>query len=197
MLQDIEALDAMVNDARIRSVRVAGKSHPSTPGEGLLQQISQLTADPRFTGKGCSSRIRHQRGPMLVQGGTSGQQPRRPLEACCTAAKTVLNGGLNMSYPRRLLGESYDGQNGFAIGRGEVHSESPARPPATVTLCCGAPREVVPLYYDRDGRPAAQCGLPDEAGDQHARWRQRRSDVKDYVLGAYIPAAGGTSRQLL
>ena len=50
--------------------------------------------------------------------------PRRPLEACGTSGqKTVLNGGLNMSILDGWWAEAYDGQNGFAIGGGETHTD--------------------------------------------------------------------------
>jgi len=58
--------------------------------------------------------------------------------------------------------------------------------------------EVVPLYYDRD-----RDGLPREwiacvkRGIRTLGWRFSADRmVMDYVLKAYIPAAGGTSSEM-
>lgn len=85
--------------------------------------------------------------------------------------------------------------NGFAIGRGETHSSvniHDARDAAA--LATTLRNEVVPLYYDRD-----RDGLPREWFARVKRairtlgWRFSADRmVMDYVLSAYIPAAGGT-----
>ena len=68
MLQDIDALAALVNDPR-RPVQFvfAGKSHPKDqPGKQLLQQIARLKHDPRFAGRleaaGFTARVVRQDG---------------------------------------------------------------------------------------------------------------------------------------
>ena len=201
MLQDIEALAELVNDPR-RPVQFifAGKSHPMDhPGKHLLQQISRLSRDPRFAGKilfleDYDINV----GRHLVQGvDVWANNPRRPLEACGTSGqKVVLNGGLNMSILDGWWAESYDGQNGFAIGGGETHSNVEVHDRRDGDALLRVLRdEVIPMYYDRD-----RDGLPRRWIARMKRairtlgWRFSADRmVMDYVHHAYIPAAGGTS----
>jgi glycogen phosphorylase len=178
----------------------AGKSHPDdVPGKTLLQQIAQLMHDPRFAGKilfledydiGV--------GRHLVQGvDVWANNPRRPLEACGTSGqKVVLNGGLNLSVLDGWWAEAYDGQNGFAIGGGETHSNPDLHDRHDGAALIRVLRdEVIPLYYDRD-----HDGLPRRWIRRIKRairtlgWRFSADRmVMDYVSRFYIPAAGGTS----
>ncbi len=205
LFQDVEALAAMVNDARMPVQFVfAGKSHPlDHPGKSLLQQISRLARDPRFAGKIVFLEDYDiSVGRTLVQGvDVWANNPRRPLEACGTSGqKTVLNGGLNMSILDGWWAESYDGQNGFAIGGGETHTNVAVHDARDGdALLRVLQDEVIPLYYDRD-----RDGLPRRWIARMKRaistlgWRFSADRmVKDYVLTSYIPAAGGTSRHMI
>ena len=142
MLQDIEALAALVNDPQMPVQFVfAGKAHPhDDPGKSVLQQIARLTRDPRFAGKivfveDYDINV----GRHLVQGVDVWlNNPRRPLEACGTSGqKVVLNGGLNLSVLDGWWAEAYDGLNGFAIGSGETHTiDRRCTTRATARRCC-------------------------------------------------------------
>jgi len=205
ILQDIEALAALVNHPQ-RPVQFifAGKAHPHDEfGKDLLQQVARLMQDPRFAGKllfleDYDINV----GRHLVQGVDVWlNNPRRPLEACGTSGeKVVLNGGLNMSILDGWWAECYDGQNGFAIGAGDTHSDTHIHDHRDgVALLEVLRDEVVPMYYDRD-----RDGLPRIwiQRMKHAMstlgWRFSADRmVKDYVLNAYTPAAGGTSRQMI
>jgi starch phosphorylase len=201
MLQDIEAIASLVNNPRMPIQFVfAGKSHPhDRPGKEMLKQIAGLARDPRFMGKILFIEdydinvARH-----LVQGVDVWiNTPRRPLEACGTSGqKVVLNGGLNLSVLDGWWAEAYDGLNGFAIGAGETHTSPDLhdfRDGESFLRVLG--EEIIPLYYDRD-----RDGLPREWIARMKRairtlgWRFSADRmVMDYVLKAYIPAAGGTS----
>jgi starch phosphorylase len=201
MLRDVDTLAALVNDPRMPVQFVfAGKSHPHDhPGKTLLQQIARLMRDPRFAG-----RILFLEdydisvGRLLVQGvDVWANNPRRPLEACGTSGqKIVLNGGLNLSILDGWWAEAYDAQNGFAIGRGETHTNLDAHDGRDGDdLLRTLREEVIPLYYDRD-----RDGLPRKWIARMKRairtlgWRFSADRmVKDYVTQAYVPAAGGTS----
>jgi glycogen phosphorylase len=126
--------------------------------------------------------------------------PRRPLEACGTSGqKVVLNGALNLSVLDGWWAEAYDGLNGFAIGRGDTHTSAAVHDARDGRALVDVLRdEVVPLYYDRD-----RDGLPREWIARVKRairtlgWRFSADRmVMDYVLKAYIPAAGGTSSDM-
>ena len=205
MLQDIDALAALLNDPR-RPVQFvfAGKSHPKDqPGKQLLQQIARLKHDPRFAGKilfleDYDINV----GRRLVQGvDVWANNPRRPLEACGTSGqKVVLNGGLNLSILDGWWAEAYDGKNGFAIGGGETHTDVATHDSRDGDALLRVLRdEVIPLYYerDRDGLPRGWIVRMKRA-IRTLGWRFSADRmVMDYVLNAYIPAAGGTSSQTI
>jgi starch phosphorylase len=201
LLQDLEALGDLVNDAQHPVQLIfAGKAHPHDgPGKTVLQQVAALTRDPRFIGKIVYVEDYDIRlGRQLVQGVDLWlNSPRRPLEACGTSGqKVVLNGGLNLSVLDGWWAEAFDGLNGFAIGRGETHSSADVHDARDARALALALRtEVVPLYYDRD-----RDGLPREWIARVKRairtlgWRfSAERMVMDYVQRMYIPAAGGTS----
>jgi starch phosphorylase len=206
VLRDMEMLARLVADSK-RPVQFvfAGKSHPAdNAGKSILQRIYRLTQEHGFKGKIVLledydiNLARH-----LVQGVDVWlNNPRRPLEASGTSGqKVVLNGGLNCSILDGWWAEAFDGHNGFAIGNGRTHSnqefqdERDARALTDVLL-----HEVVPLFYERDTRD-----------DLPQRWitRMKRSVrtlgwkfnsdrmVMDYVNTGYVPAAGGTSCEMV
>jgi glycogen phosphorylase len=200
-LQDIEALTALITHAQMPVQLIfAGKAHPQdSPGKEVLQQIAELTRDPRFVGKVVFIEDYDVNvGRHLVQGVDVWlNNPRRPLEACGTSGqKVVLNGGLNLSVLDGWWAEAYDGLNGFAIGLGETHSSTTLHDLRDAEALVTVLREkVVPIYYDRD-----RDGLPREWIARMKRairtlgWRFSADRmVMDYVLKGYIPAAGGTS----
>jgi starch phosphorylase len=201
VLQDLEDVASLVNHPQMPVQFIfAGKAHPrDQPGKGVLQQIALLMRDARFAGKilfieDYDINV----GRYLVQGVDVWlNNPRRPLEACGTSGqKVVLNGGLNLSVLDGWWAEAYDGLNGFAIGRGEVHSSTAVHDARDAAALGRVLRdEVVPLYYQRDAD-----GLPREWIARMKRairtmgWRFSADRmVMDYVRSAYIPAAGGTS----
>jgi starch phosphorylase len=204
LLQDLQALSALVNHPQMPVQLIfAGKAHPEdSPGKHVLREIAQLTRDPRFLGKILFVEDYDiDVGRHLVQGVDVWlNNPRRPLEACGTSGqKVVLNGGLNLSVLDGWWAEAYDGQNGFAIGSGETHSATSVHDLRdALALANVMQTSVVPLYYDRD-----RDGLPREWIARMKRairtlgWRFSADRmVIDYVLKAYIPAAGGTSCDL-
>jgi glycogen phosphorylase len=201
LLRDIEALTSVINHPQMPvQIVFAGKSHPQDgPGKAVLQEIARLSKAPEFFGKlvfieDYDINV----GRHLVQGVDVWlNNPRRPLEACGTSGqKVVLNGGLNLSVLDGWWAEAYDGLNGFAIGLGETHSSIQVHDQRDAASLLRVLRDqVIPLYYDRD-----RDGLPREWISRMKRairtlgWRFSADRmVMDYVLRAYIPAAGGTS----
>jgi glycogen phosphorylase len=201
LMKDIELIASIVNHPQAPVQLIfAGKAHPQDgPGKSVLQQVARLARDPRFIGKivfieDYDINV----GRHLVQGVDVWlNNPRRPLEACGTSGqKVVLNGGLNLSVLDGWWAEAYDGLNGFAIGMGETHSSVELHDARDAAALFTTLRdEVIPMYYDRD-----RDGLPREWIARMKRairtlgWRFSADRmVMDYVLKAYIPAAGGTS----
>jgi starch phosphorylase len=204
MMRDMDAIAALVGDARMPvQIVFAGKAHPlDSPGKHVLLSIAKLMKDARFAGKLLFVEdydinvARH-----LVQGVDLWlNNPRRPLEACGTSGqKVVLNGGLNLSVLDGWWAEAYDGLNGFAIGNGRTHTSIDRHDAADAEALVSVLRDqVIPLYYDRD-----QDGLPRRWITRMKRairtlgWRFSADRmVMDYVMRAYIPAAGGTSCEM-
>ena len=204
ILHDFEALASLVNDPQTPIQFVfAGKAHPrDRPGKEILQQLARLGRDPRFAGKVLFIEDYDINvGRHMVQGVDVWlNNPRQPLEASGTSGqKAVLNGGLNLSVLDGWWAEAYDGKNGFAIGGGATHSvvETHDRRDAE-SLLRVLRDEVIPLYYDRDvdGLPRAWLTRVKRA-IRTLGWRFSAGRmVADYVTESYIPAAGGTSRDM-
>ncbi|MFZ5828518.1 MAG: alpha-glucan family phosphorylase [Planctomycetota bacterium] len=205
VLGDLERLAKLVNDARCPVQFIfAGKAHPADePGKQLIKKIANLRHDPRFAGRIAFIEdydinvCRH-----MIQGVDVWlNNPRRPLEASGTSGqKAVLNGALNLSVLDGWWAEAYDGSNGFAIGRGTHHVDdkvTDARDGADLHRVLT--EQVIPLYYDRDidGLPRHWIKRMMNSISSLA-WRfSAHRMVADYVLKAYLPAAGGTSCEMV
>jgi starch phosphorylase len=106
---------------------------------------------------------------------------------------------LNLSVLDGWWAEAYDGGNGFAIGGGETHTSTEIHDRRDADALYNAlTREVIPLFYKRD-----PDGLPREWIARMKRairtlgWRFSADRmVRDYVLNAYVPSAGGVSCQM-
>ena len=201
LLSDLDRLLAMIGDPdRPIQIIFAGKAHPADdPGKGLIRKIANLRHDERLAGRIVFVEdydinvCRH-----LIQGVDVWlNNPRRPLEASGTSGqKVVLNGGLNCSILDGWWSEAYDGQNGFAIGSGQSHSNDDITNARDAeSLYRVLEEEVVPLFYDRDSD-----GLPHQwirrminsIGSLAWRFSSHRM-VMDYARNCYVPAAGGVS----
>jgi starch phosphorylase len=201
IFRDMDRLRRILLDTK-RPVQLvfSGKAHPADrPGQEVLRTVFGSTL---------AAELRHRIvfiedydinvGRHLVQGVDVWlNNPRRPLEACGTSGqKVVLNGALNLSVLDGWWAEACDGLNGFAIGRGHTHTSASVHDARDGRALDEVLRdEVVPMYYDRD-----RDGLPREWIARVKRairtlgWRFSADRmVMDYVLRAYIPAAGGTS----
>ncbi|TWT33629.1 Maltodextrin phosphorylase [Posidoniimonas corsicana] len=203
-LRQLDAISELINDAN-RPVQFifSGKAHPADEGgKSFIKRIANLRNDPRFAGRIVFVEdydinvARH-----LVQGVDVWlNNPRRPLEASGTSGmKAVLNGGLNCSILDGWWAEAYNGQNGFAIGKGTQHVDDHITDERDAEDLFAVLRdEVIPLYYDRDtdGLPHAWLEfMIDSIVTLAARFSAHRM-VIDYVRHSYVPAAGGLSSDM-
>jgi starch phosphorylase len=201
ILADMERLASMVNDPN-RPVQFvfAGKAHPKDePGKRVLQQIAELTRDPKVGERFVFvENYDINVGRFFVQGVDVWlNNPRRPLEASGTSGqKVVLNGGLNLSVLDGWWAEAYDSLNGFAIGTGRTHSNMNVHDTRDGEDLYRTLREqVIPLFYqrDRDGLPRGWIKRMKRT-IRTLGWRFNANRmVMDYTQKCYIPAAGGTS----
>jgi starch phosphorylase len=181
----------------------AGKAHPKDePGKRFIQQIANLRHDSRFAGRVAyiedydMNVARH-----MIQGVDVWlNNPRRPLEASGTSGmKVILNGGLNLSILDGWWAEAYDGNNGFAIGKGFSHvNDEITDKRDAVELYKVLEQEVIPIYYDRDvdGLPRHWIKrMMNSIGSLTWRFSSHRQ-VMDYARLCYVPAAGGLSSEM-
>jgi glycogen phosphorylase len=163
LLKDLDRLARILNNAEMPvQIIFAGKAHPQDQeGKELIRQIVQVSHQERFRHRIVFIEdydievARH-----LVQGVDVWlNTPLRPMEASGTSGmKVAFNGGLNLSVLDGWWCEGYQGNNGWAIGKGEVYQDvdyqNQIESRATYDLL---EKEVIPLYYDRghDGIPRA------------------------------------------
>lgn len=204
LFRNLDRIAALVNNPhRPVNLVFAGRAHPADgPGKALIQRVGQFTEDPRFRDRvAFVENYNIHVGRNLYQGVDAWlNNPRRPLEACGTSGmKVVANGGLHISVLDGWWAEAYDGENGFAIGNGEIHANQDIQDERDFeALLSLLENEVVPMYYDRDAQ-----GVP-----RHWMQRVKRSIrtlawrfnadrmVMDYVRNCYLPAATASSCQM-
>lgn len=201
IFSDLDRMEKIINHPdRPVQIVFAGKSHPKDEGgKGLIQTVANLRKDPRFKHRVAFVEdydinvCRH-----LVQGVDVWlNNPRRPLEASGTSGeKVVLNGGLNLSILDGWWAEAYDGDNGFAIGRGASHVDDDITDQRDADFLYDViENEVTQIFYHRD-----VDGLPREwihrmmNSISTLAWRFSSDRmVMDYARTCYVPAAGGLS----
>ncbi|HEU0264134.1 MAG TPA: alpha-glucan family phosphorylase, partial [Geobacterales bacterium] len=125
LLRDLERLARILtNHDRPVQIVFAGKAHPQdNEGKELIRQIVQLSKQDRFRHRVVFLEDYDMAvARYLVQGVDIWlNTPRRPLEASGTSGmKVAMNGGLNLSVLDGWWCEGYRGNNGWAIGKGEV-----------------------------------------------------------------------------
>lgn len=163
LLRDLDRLAALLNNPAMPVQFIfAGKAHPQDQeGKELIRQIVQAAQQERFRHRIVFIEdydmevARH-----LVQGVDVWlNTPLRPMEASGTSGmKVAFNGGLNLSVLDGWWCEGYQGNNGWAIGKGEVYEDieyqNQVEGRALYDLL---EKEVIPHFYDQgsDGVPRA------------------------------------------
>jgi len=155
LFRDPERLMNILGDkSRPVQILYAGKAHPKdNAGKQFIQTIYKMSRDPRFKNKIIFLEdydivvARY-----LVQGVDVWlNNPRRPLEASGTSGmKAAANGALNLSTLDGWWCEGYDGQNGWAIGRGEEYTDLEYQDEVeSRALYDLLEKQIVPLFYQR------------------------------------------------
>ncbi len=197
LFSDKERLVKLLNDTT-RPVQFifAGKSHPRDEGgKALIQEVYKFSRQSAF----------HNRivfvedydtyiARRLVQGVDLWlNNPLRPLEASGTSGmKAPPNGGLNLSVLDGWWCESYNGNNGWAIGSeigdGSVDFQSEVDSASLYQLL---ENQIIPLYYAKpDGKlPLAWLQLMRESIRSVTPVFNTHRMVKEYTERLYAPAA--------
>jgi starch phosphorylase len=196
VLSDLERLRRLLSDpARPVQIIFAGKAHPADrEGQDLIRRLFLLTQG-EFRGRLVFLEDYDiGMGQMLVQGCDVWlNTPRRPQEASGTSGqKSPVNGGINLSILDGWWIEGHRGDNGWAIGDGTTDADIEAQDrrdgEALYTLL---EEEVVPRFFDRaaDGLPHRWIETMKASIESVVPQFSAHRMVRDYVLGAYLPAA--------
>ncbi|HEY7475403.1 MAG TPA: alpha-glucan family phosphorylase, partial [Vicinamibacterales bacterium] len=176
----------------------AGKAHPNDDsGRQQLHRVFSHTLDPRFGGRVAfvddyDLHVAH----LLVQGCDVWlNTPRKPLEASGTSGmKAAMNGVLHLSIGDGWWAEGYSGTNGWLIAGNATSPDPDAVDAADAeALYLLLENEVVPAYYERDGRglPRRWIGMVKQAIHTVTPRFSSRRMLKEYVDRAYAPACRG------
>jgi starch phosphorylase len=196
LLRDLDRLASILNhpDKPVQFI-FAGKAHPQDhEGKELIRQIVQASHQERFRHRIVFIEdydmevARH-----LVQGVDVWlNTPLRPMEASGTSGmKVAFNGGLNLSVLDGWWCEGYQGNNGWAIGKGEVYEDieyqNQVEGRAVYDLL---EKEVVPGFYDRgnDGVPRSWVATMKASMQSLCPMFSTDRMVQEYTLHSYIPA---------
>ena len=170
----------------------AGKAHPADDeGKRFIQKIVHLSKHSDLRGHLVFlENYDIQVGRRMISGCDVWlNNPRRPLEASGTSGmKTAAHGGLNCSIMDGWWRESFDGNNGFAIG-GDEHPEDTEEQDRidSENVFRVLAEEVIPLFYERDesGLPRAWIsrmrGAMSSITPQYNTWRM----VQEYAAKYY------------
>lgn len=202
LLRDLDRLDRILNNSDMPvQIIFAGKAHPhDTEGKELIRQIVQVSHQERF---------RHrivfiedydmEVARYLVQGVDVWlNTPRRPLEASGTSGmKVAFNAGLNLSVLDGWWCEGYQGNNGWAIGKGEVYEDVEYQNQVeSRALYDLLEKEVVPHFYERssDGVPRSWIATMKSSLQSLCPVFSTDRMVEEYAQLSYIPSYRQWSR---
>ncbi|HHM05863.1 MAG TPA: glycosyltransferase family 1 protein [Gammaproteobacteria bacterium] len=202
LFSDPERLARIINDPERPVIFIfAGKAHPhDIPGQQLIKTIHEYSRHPSFEGKiimleGYDMAL----GRKLVSGvDVWVNTPEYPMEASGTSGqKAGMNGVLNLSVLDGWWGEGYTGDNGWAITpHGPDYDHDKRNQEEARELLDILEKEVVPLYYDRNGHGYPEGWVKMAKASMKTlipRFNAQRM-VLDYVAGFYGPAAKARRR---
>ena len=194
LFRDRERLARMVNDPEQPVQFIfAGKAHPADgPGQEIIKQIYDLSQQEPFKGKiAFVEDYDIETARCLIQGADVWlNTPRRPLEASGTSGqKAVLNGAVHLSILDGWWPEAYNGENGFAIGRGEVYPDEGLHDYYdSLALYAVLEDVVIPTYYRRThGIPRDWVNIIRNAWRSIPHFFNTGRMVKEYTTCFYIP----------
>jgi starch phosphorylase len=202
LLRDIDRLSRILNNPEMPvQIIFAGKAHPQDQeGKELIRQIVQVSHMERFRHRIVFIEdydmevARH-----LVQGVDVWlNTPLRPMEASGTSGmKVAFNGGLNLSVLDGWWCEGYQGNNGWAIGKGEVYEDveyqNQVESRATYDLL---EKEVVPHFYDRGSDNIPRSWIATMKASMQSLCPIFSTDrmVQEYTEHSYLPSYAQWSR---
>ena len=196
VLSDVERLLNIINRPNMPvQIIFAGKAHPADePGKQLIQQVYRQVKRAETGGRIVFLEDYDMNlARYLVQGVDVWMNtPRRPMEASGTSGmKAAINGALNFSVLDGWWRESYNGENGWAIGEDkEMDSQSVQDAQDAESLYTTLEKEIIPLFYDRNQDEISHkwiARMKESLKTNIPRFSTRRM-VKEYVENLYVKA---------
>jgi starch phosphorylase len=207
LFKDLERVKRLVGDPdRPVQLVFAGKAHPQDRGgKELIRSIVHASRDVGLRGKVVFIEDYDMRIARALVSGVDVwlNTPRRPHEASGTSGmKASANGALNLSVLDGWWAEAWAAHGrdvGWAIGRGEEYEDGSGDEVEAEELYDVLEREVVPLFFDREG-----------PGRLPRQWIRRMKGaiahcvpmfntarmVKEYVTQFYVPSIEMTSKMM-
>jgi starch phosphorylase len=173
----------------------AGKAHPADePGKQLIQEVYRAVKKAENGGRLVFLEDYDMNvARYLVQGVDVWlNTPRRPNEASGTSGmKAAINGALNFSVLDGWWREAYNGHNGWAIGDDLAPDTESQDENDIKSLYATLENEIIPLYYERDGRNIPVQWIKMMKNNLRTITPQfsMRRMVKEYVETLYVPAS--------
>jgi starch phosphorylase len=197
VLSDLERLKRLLSDKE-RPVQLlfAGKAHPADrEGQDLIRRLFLLTQGELRGKLAFLEDYDIEMGRMLVQGCDAWlNTPRRPQEASGTSGqKCPINGGVNVSILDGWWAEGFRGDNGWAIGDGSPQPSLEAQDEHDAeALYRLLEEDVVTGFFERgdDSLPHRWIATMKASIESIVPRFSAHRMVRDYVLEAYLPAAG-------
>ena len=160
LLRQTEAVAALLaDDDRPVQFVFAGKAHPADePGKEVLHRVVSFAHSPEARGRFVFIPDYQMAVAKVMYAGCDVwlNNPVRPNEACGTSGeKAALNGGLNFSILDGWWAECFDGANGWAIPTSDASDRAQRDDEEAAALFGILTDELVPLFYDGEGRPSA------------------------------------------
>jgi starch phosphorylase len=159
LFSDVERVKKLLGDEQ-RPVQLvfAGKAHPQDKGgKELIRSIVHASRDAGLRGRVVFVEDYDMRIARALVSGVDVwlNTPRRPLEASGTSGmKAAANGALSLSVLDGWFAEAWRDHGadiGWAIGRGEEYTDATGDAREAELLYDLLEREVVPLFYAREG----------------------------------------------
>jgi starch phosphorylase len=159
LFSDLERVKALLaNPDRPVQLVFAGKAHPQDRGgKELIRSLIHASRDAGLRGRVVFVEDYDMRIARALVSGVDVwlNTPRRPLEASGTSGmKAAANGALNVSVLDGWFAEAWSDHGweiGWAIGRGEEYADASGDAREAELLYDVLEREVVPLFFKRDG----------------------------------------------
>jgi starch phosphorylase len=201
LLRDPERLARLLtNKERPVQLILAGKAHPAdAQGHALIKEWTAFIWREDIRPRAAFIADYDMNLTEQLVGGVDVwlNTPRRPWEACGTSGmKVLVNGGVNLSTLDGWWAEAFAPEVGWAIGAGsdggEVDGPSDSDDDDARALYERLEREVIPAFYERDGRgiPVGWVGRMRESMARLTPQFSAGRAVREYVEQHYLPAAG-------